>query len=148
MFASKSLFTAEQIKQIEASIKSAEENTSGEIRVYVDGRCKEDDVVKYAQQVFHKTGMNKTVLANGVLFYFAIKDRQFAVIGDKAIHQNVTPAFWTLLRDIMQKQFAQGKFTEGLCEAIEKAGIELKKYFPLSSSDKNELPNEIIFGNK
>lgn len=89
--------------------------------------------------------MHKTELRNGIMFYLAVKDKKFAVIGDEGINKNVPAGFWDLVRDKMQEQFKQEKFTEGLCEGIKMTGIELKKYFPLSSSDKNELSNEVTF---
>ncbi len=147
MFSSKKFFSADQVKQIEAAIKSAEENTSGEIRVYMENNCK-GDAMECALSVFHKLGMHKTLLRNGVLFYVAVKDRKFAVAGDEGIHKNVPEGFWDLVRDNMLEKFKQEKFTEGLCEGIAMAGTELKKYFPLAAADKNELSNEVTFGEK
>ena len=62
-------------------------NTSGEIRVHIDDECKED-VLDKATTVFHRLKMNKTELRNGVLFYLAVNDRKFAILGDKGIHDN------------------------------------------------------------
>ena len=42
-------------------------------------------------------------------------------------------------------EFAKGKYYEGLKSAILETGIELKKYFPISGENPNELPNEISF---
>lgn len=145
MPSSKNFFSAEQVKQIEFSIQSAERNTSGEIRVHIENRCKAD-AVERATRIFHKLGMHKTELRNGVMFYLAVRDKKFAVIGDEGIHKHVLAGFWDLVRDRMLEQFEQKKFTEGLCEGIAMTGIELKKYFPLSMSDKNELSNEVTFG--
>jgi uncharacterized membrane protein len=70
------------------------------------------------------------------------------VIGDTGIHKHVPSGFWDQVRDHMLEQFRKEKFTEGLCEGIAMTGTELKKYFPLSASDKNELSNEVTFGKK
>lgn len=144
MSSSKNFFSSEQVKQIEIAIQSAEKNTSGEIRVHIEDKCK-GDAVECATNFFQKLGMHKTELRNGIMFYLAVKDKKFAVIGDEGINKNVPAGFWDLVRDKMQEQFKQEKFTEGLCEGIKMTGIELKKYFPLSSSDKNELSNEVTF---
>ena len=147
MFPSKSFFSAEQVKAIESTIKSAEQNSSGEIRVHIENHCNVEPLFR-ATKVFHKLKMHKTDLHNGVLFYLATKDKKFAIVGDAGIHKNVPEGFWDLVRDKMLTQFKQEKFTEGLCEGIAMAGQELKKYFPHSSSDKNELSNEVTFGKK
>ena len=147
MFSAKNFFSAEQVKAIESAIKSAEENSSGEIRVHIENRCKGDELL-CATKTFHKLGMHKTDLRNGVLFYLAVQEKKFAVVGDSAIHKNVPEGFWHSVRDAMLAQFKQEKFTEGLCEGIAMTGKELKKFFPHSAFDKNELSNEVTFGKK
>ena len=145
MPSAKNFFSAEQIKQIESAIKLAEENSSGEICVHLDTKCKAD-AVEYATGLFHKLKMHKTELRNGVLFYLAVHDKKFAVIGDEGIHKNVPEGFWDMVCDKMLHKFKEQKFSEGLCEGIEMTGKELKKYFPHLANDKNELSDEITFG--
>lgn len=145
MSASRNFFSTGQIRQIESAIRSAEQNTSGEIRVHIENRCK-GEAVNCAAAVFHKLKMHRTELRNGILFYLAVKDKKFAVIGDEGINKNVPAGFWNQVRDKMEEFFLQRKFTEGLCAGVEMTGIELKKYFPLSVGDKNELSNELTFG--
>ena len=141
----KELFTAEQKPQIVAAIREAEKNTSGEIRVHIDKKCKED-VLDRAAYMFDALDMQKTALRNGVLIYLATEDRQFAILGDAGINQKVPVGFWDGVRDLMISNFKQGKFTEGLSEGIKLAGEQLKKHFPYQSNDKNELADDISFG--
>ena len=142
---SASRFFSESDKMaIQKAIEEAELNTSGEIRVHVDERCK-GDVVPWAQKVFASLGMNRTKDRNGVLFYLAVRDRKFAIIGDQSIHQKVPDGFWDGMRDRMQAKFADKKFAEGLCEGIREAGQQLKAHFPYRSDDRNELGNEVTF---
>lgn len=140
----RNFFSDAQIAQIEIAILNAERNTSGEIRVHIENFCKKD-VVHRATIIFHKLKMHNTSLRNAVLFYLAVKDRKFAIIGDEGIHKRVSAEFWNSIRNKMEKRFCEGNFTEGLCEGIEMAGNELKKYFPISKTDKNELSNELTF---
>lgn len=147
MPSAKNFFSPTQARQIEAAIKWAEENTSGEIRVHIENRCK-TDATECAAKVFHKLGMHKTELRNGVMFYLAVKDKKFAIIGDEGIHKYVPEGFWEKVRDKMLEYFRHERCTEGICEGIEMTGRELKKYFPLSASDRNELSNEVTFGAK
>lgn len=146
MPSARNFFSSEQTKAIESAIKSAEENTSGEIRVHIENRCK-GEAMDCALGIFHKHGMHKTLLRNAVLFYVAVKDKKFAVVGDEGIHKNVPEGFWNLVRDKMLEKFKEEKFSEGLCHGIEMTGKELKKYFPHFASDKNELSDEITFDN-
>jgi len=140
-----SFFSKEQQFQILAAVKEAEASTSGEIRVHIETSCNEE-VLDRAAWVFKKLGMHKTADRNGVLFYLAITDRKFAIIGDAGINSKVPPGFWDEVKELLQNEFREGKFTEGLSEGIILAGTHLKSHFPLSKDDKNELSDEISFG--
>jgi len=139
-----SFFTKEQQAQILASVKEAENATSGEIRVHIETSFK-GDVLDRAAWVFKKLGMHKTAERNGVLFYLAVSDRKFAIIGDAGINAKVTSTFWDEVSLLLQKNFKEGKFTEGLSEGIIHAGQQLKTHFPHRIDDVNELPDEISF---
>ena len=89
--------------------------------------------------------MNKTAGRNGVLFYLAVRDRKFAIIGDAGINAKVPEGFWNRISLLLQKNFKEGKFTEGLSEGIILAGKQLKSHFPHMKDDVNELSDEISF---
>jgi len=137
-------FTKEQQAEILAAVKEAEKATSGEIRVHIETHCPED-VLDRAAWIFGKLGMRKTEHRNGVLFYLAVNDRKFAVVGDAGINSMVPEGFWDDIKEILQKKFREGKFTEGLKEGILLAGEHLKKHFPHMKDDVNELPDDISF---
>lgn len=139
-----SFFTKEQQYQILDAVKEAETATSGEIRVHIETSCTED-VLDRAAWVFKKLGMHKTSDRNGVLFYLAVSDRKFAIIGDAGINSKVPAGFWDEVKELLQKKFREGKFTEGLSEGIVLAGTHLKSHFPYSKDDVNELSDEISF---
>ena len=140
----KTFFTEIQQKSIQLAIENAELHTSGEIRVHIDSKCK-GEVVKTATQIFEKLGMHKTQLRNGVLFYLAVEDKKFAILGDKGINDVVSADFWDVIRDLMTTEFKKDEFTVGLCQGIELAGKHLKAHFPYKKDDTNELTNDISF---
>jgi len=137
-------FSKEQQAQILASVKEAEMETSGEIRVHIETSLK-DDVLDRAAWLFRKMGMDKTAERNGVLFYLAVNDRKFAIIGDAGINSKVPAGFWDDISEVLKKNFKEGKFTEGLAEGIIMAGNQLKTHFPHGLDDVNELPDDISF---
>lgn len=142
----KKFFTEEQKLAIQKSIADAELNTSGEIRVHIDNVCKED-VLDKAAKVFFLLKMDSTELRNGVLFYVAVKDQKFAILGDKGINEKVPADFWDSIKNTMLSYFKEKKFTTGLCKGIEMAGNQLKTFFPFHADDINELSNDVSFGN-
>jgi uncharacterized membrane protein len=139
-----SFFSKEQQAQILASVKEAEKATSGEIRVHIESSVKVD-VLDRAAWLFKKLGMDKTADRNGVLFYLALDDRKFAIIGDAGINSKVPEGFWNEISQHLGANFREGKFTEGLSEGIVMAGNQLKKFFPCCEDDVNELSDEISF---
>lgn len=138
-------FSKNQQRAIENAIKSAEQNTSGEIRVHIENEVK-DDVLDRAAYIFKMLNMHKTAERNGVLFYLAVKTKKFAIIGDSGINRMVPENFWDNIKDKMLEQFADGKFTEGLVLGLEMAGEQLKKHFPYKKDDVNELSDDLSFG--
>lgn len=135
-------FTKEDEQQIVAAIKDAENRTSGEIRVHLENHTDEPNL-EHAKHVFEKVGMANTELRNGVLFYLAVQDHQFSIIGDKGINEAVPSDFWDKIRDTMQEHFKKQEFKKGLIRGIEMAGKALKEYFPVQDDDENELPDQI-----
>ncbi len=138
-------FSKEEKEQIRKAILNAELDTSGEIRVHIESNCKED-VLDRAAFIFKKLGMEKTDLRNGVLFYLAVHDRKFAIIGDHGINAVVPKDFWEDIKATMAERFKKGEYAEGLAEGIAETGKHLKKHFPHHIDDINELSDEISFG--
>lgn len=138
-------FTEENKLQIANAIRVAELNTSGEIRIHIEKHCKEE-VLDRATYIFEKLEMHKTKLRNGVLFYLAIEDRKFAILGDAGINLKVPDNFWEKASGIVLSNFKEGKLTEGLINGILMAGEQLKAHFPYQLGDKNELSDDISFG--
>jgi uncharacterized membrane protein len=137
-------FTIEQLAQIRDAIKEAEGETSGEIRVHIETRLS-GNVLDRAAWIFKKIGMHATENRNGVLFYLAVKNKKFAIIGDGGINEKVTENFWDKTKNVLQKHFRSEKYAEGLIEGILMAGQQLKEHFPHKKDDINELPDEISF---
>jgi len=143
----KDFFTKDQRDDVKQAIMNAELDTSGEIRVHIDSKCK-GEVMDRAYEIFKKLKIHKTERRNGVLFYLAIKNRKFAIIGDKGINEVVPDDYWEALKLEMLDAFREEKFTDGLVDGITSIGSYLKKHFPYQTDDINELPDEISFGDK
>ena len=141
---SRTFFSKEEQLMIVAAIKEAELNTSGEIRVHIENHCKEE-ALERAAELFYGLKMDRTAARNGILFYLAVKDHKFAVIGDEGINKKVEHDFWNDIKDQMIFNFKENKFADGLVAGILKCGERLKEYFPYQSDDVNELSDEISF---
>lgn len=138
-------FTEESKLQITNAIRVAETNTSGEIRVHIENRCK-GDVLDRAAYLFEKLEMHKTELRNGVLFYLAVEDHKFAILGDGGINAKVADDFWESTKEVVIAKLKKGLYAEALSDGIIMAGEQLKANFPYQDDDVNELSDDISFG--
>ncbi|MCC6287253.1 MAG: TPM domain-containing protein [Chitinophagaceae bacterium] len=143
----KHFFSPEENQRIVDAIREAERLTSGEIRVYVESRCRFVDPVDRAVELFYGLKMEKTALRNGVLLYIAIKDHQLAIFGDDGIHKKVGDEFWRNAVKHILSEFNAAHFCDGIVKIVTEVGAALREHFPYNSNtDKNELPDEIVFG--
>jgi uncharacterized membrane protein len=143
----KDFFTEEEKQQLVDAIQKAEQQTSGEVRLFIESKCRYVDALDRAQEIFVSLKMNETELRNATLIYVAVKDKQAAVFGDEGIHQKVGENYWQEVVKKMLLLFRDQKLADGICQGIHDLGQALKLYFPYNSdTDKNELPDEIVFG--
>ncbi|PJG86268.1 TPM domain-containing protein [Conservatibacter flavescens] len=131
--------------RIEQAIITLEQQSSAELRVYVERHMpKNVNVFDRTFEVFEQLEMDQTVARNGVLIYVAFKDHACCVLGDEGIHAHVGDIFWQEVHEIMIKNFKHEAYTDGIVKAIECIGRELAQYFPRQEDDVDELPNEVI----
>jgi len=131
-----------QEHEVVEAIREAELNTSGEIRVHFE-KSLDQDPIKRAQELFYQLEMDKTQFKNGVLFYVAVDDHKFAILGDQGIDNVVPDDFWESIKDEVITEFKKGDHMRGLVLGILHAGEKLKEFFPYGDKDENELSDEI-----
>ena len=100
-----------------------------------------------AAEIFYLLKMEQTEQRNAVLVYIAMKDHQLAVFGDEGIHQKVGSDYWNRVVGEMLSRFNTNNYGIGISECVIQIGDALKSNFPYDSdTDRNELPDEIVFG--
>ncbi len=146
LFRKKAILTPEEAATVVAAIRDAEKLTSGEIRVYMETQNKYVDPLDRAKEVFTELNMHKTALRNGILIYVASKDKEMCLLADEGINKIVNNGVWKVAVGLMQVSFAQQQYVEGLVSCVNYIGTLLQQHFPYNSQDKNELPDNIVFG--
>jgi uncharacterized membrane protein len=147
LFPKKQFFTEAGKQRIVSAIGQAEHETSGEVRVYVESRCRYVDPLDRAVEVFAGLKMDQTTARNAVLVYVALKDRQLAIYGDSGIHEKVGDAFWNEQVRLILSHFNKADYAEGIARVVGELGTALQQHFPYDKgTDKNELPDDIVFG--
>ena len=136
--------TDQQMASLVEAIQTAEDHSTGEIRIHIDSNT-EGNNAQIAFEVFKRLCKNKTLARNAVLFHVNFEQQYLTIIGDEGIHEKVHQNFWDQMHDRITQEFMKGNFHDGLKNAVLETGLELKKYFPISGENPNELPNEITF---
>ncbi|MFN5227175.1 MAG: TPM domain-containing protein [Bacteroidota bacterium] len=140
-------FSPAEREEICQAITEAEKKTSGEIRVFIEGNCSQDNPLNRAQEVFAQLKMEATAARNGVLIYLAMNDHRLAVFGDEGIHARLGQDWWQQEVNTAIARFREHKFVPGLVNMIHDIGDALRTHFPYDEKgDSNELPNEIVLG--
>ncbi len=143
----RSLFNEEDTRLIVKAIRHAEQRTSGEVRVFVESRCSWMDAIDRAAEIFFTLKMEQTEQRNAVLVYVALKDKQLAVFGDEGIHNKVGTEYWNKVVAEMLSTFNKENYAQGIADCSIQIGEALTTHFPFDKgTDKNELPDEIVFG--
>lgn len=142
-----SFFSKIDEPRIVESIRAAELRSRGEIRIHATEKSV-TDVVKEATATFERLGMTATSERNGILIFVAPKSRKFAVLGDSGLTSRVGTAPIDEIASSLSAAFREGRFTDGLVGAVERAGQLLATHFPRieGKGDEDELPNTISRG--
>lgn len=147
LFKKKSFFTESEQKRVTEAVRDAEQRTSGEVRVFIESRCRYMEALDRAAELFFALQMDKTADRNGVLLYVAMKDRQLAVFGDEGIHRKVGSQYWENEVKMLIRNFDKEDYAEGIRQCVIDIGEALHQHFPYDNkTDKNELPDDIVFG--
>jgi len=146
-FKKEDFFTEEEKLQIIEAVRNAEKRTSGEVRVFVESHCSYMDAIDRAKEIFSELRMNETADKNAVLVYVALKDKQLAVFGDEGIHSKLGNDYWNAEVRKMISKFNKENYADGIKEVVTDIGGALTQHFPYNNdTDKNELPDDIVFG--
>ena len=146
-FKKKIFFTDAEQQRVVDAIRKAEQRTSGEIRVFVESKNSYMDPVDRAAEIFYNLKMDKTNARNAVLLYIAVKDKELALFGDEGIYKATGEEYWNNAVKSMLKQITAQDVIGGMVHCINSIGETLSEKFPYNKlEDKNELPDEIVFG--
>lgn len=142
-----SFFSKIDEPRIIESIRTAELGCRGEIRIHATEKPV-GDAVKEATTVFERLGMTATAERNGILIFVAPRSQKFAVLADSGVTSRAGTAPIDEIAASMSAPFREGRFTDGLVGAVERAGGLLAAHFPPveGTSEENELPNTISRG--
>jgi len=121
--------------RVHAAIKSAESGNSGDIVLYITHR-KVKDALTTAHRTFRHLNLGRAADQNSLLIFIAPKSQTFALVGGPALHEKVGQAWWDELVALLAGHFKEGRYTDGLVAALDRAGIALRQHFPSTDTDR------------
>ena len=140
-------FTVKEQEEIVEAIRKAELHTSGEVRIYIESKNAMINPLDRAGEIFFNLKMEETEHRNAVLIYIATKDHELAIFGDEGIYQAVGASYWNEAVSNIINNIDKKDLSYALQQTILAIGKTLAEKFPyISSTDKNELPDDIVFG--
>lgn len=135
------------------AVQASEKLHSGEIRIDVEGGLPSSylwrdgplpDIIRSrAVMQFSKLRVWDTADNNGVLIYVLLAERAIEIVADRGLNDKVSQETWRQLIEHMRESFRQGRFEDGLHQAVAEVSHLLATHFPLASDahNPNELPD-------
>lgn len=137
------------LQRLQARVAAAERQHSGEIRICVEAGLplsylwRGAGARERAVTLFGKLRVWDTEHNNGVLIYLLLADRAIEIVADRGLAQRVPQATWAALVDGMRAAFREGRFEQGLVQAVDAVDTLLLQHFALAEGavNPNELPD-------
>jgi uncharacterized membrane protein len=142
------------VEQLARRVAASESRHTGEIRIYVEAGLplsylwRGASARERAVAMFGKLRVWDTEQNNGVLIYLLLAEHAIEIVADRGLSRHVPPAEWQRIVAHMGTAFRDGRFEDGLTQALEEVSALLVQHFPRAagSADVNELPDEPVLG--
>lgn len=111
---------------------------------FAGARRQAESVAERALVAFYQQGLYRTEQETGILIFISLLERKVWILGDRGINQKIPPGYWESLAGQLAQGIRSGQAAETLCQVVAACGGELARHFPRTSSDRNELSDDII----
>ncbi|MBA4418179.1 MAG: hypothetical protein C0392_09765 [Syntrophus sp. (in: bacteria)] len=115
-------------------------------RVLTGPRRRQLAVKEMALRTFYEKGLYKTKEGTGVLFFLSLLEKKVWVLADKGIHSKIHQPTLNKFAAMVSRGIQEGQACDALCEAIRGIGDLLATHYPASTTNPDELPDEVICG--
>ncbi|MES2974911.1 MAG: TPM domain-containing protein [Pseudomonadota bacterium] len=139
----------DMLERLRQRVAASEKRHSGEIRICVEAGLpisylwRDASPRERAVAMFGKLRVWDTEDNNGVLIYLLLAEHAIELVADRGINRKVSPEDWQAMVARMGSAFKEGRFEDGLTQALEEVSAVLVQHFPLAAgeADHNELPD-------
>ena len=139
----------ELLHHLTRRVAASEQRHTGEVRICVEAALPLSYLWRGAKareravMMFGKLRVWDTEHNNGVLIYLLLADHAIELVADRGLNQHVSAAQWQAMVQHLGAAIKEGRFEDGLTQALEEVSAVLVQHFPLAEgeSNPNELPN-------
>jgi len=97
-----------------------------------------------AEIEFYERGLNQTSHSTGILLFVSLLERRAVVLADKSIAAKLPDIAWREVVACLVKGVKRDHLAGGFVDAIQMCHNLVMPHFPASSSDKNEITNQLV----
>ncbi len=139
----------ELVERLTRRVAASERRHSGEVRICVEAGLplsylwRGASARERAVAMFGKLRVWDTEHNNGVLIYLLLAEHAIEIVADRGLSRHVPPTEWRAIVQRMGNAFREGRFEDGLTQALEEVSALLVQHFPLAegAGNPNELPD-------
>ena len=139
----------DMLRRLEERVGASERRHSGEVRICVEAGLPFSYLWRgalareRAVTMFGKLRVWDTEHNNGVLIYLLLAEHAIEIVADRGIDARVSDEEWRAMAGRMSTAFRDGRFEDGLTQALSEVSALLVTHFPLApgDADANELPD-------
>jgi uncharacterized membrane protein len=144
-------FPESSMRAIEQAVAEEEKRHAGEIQFAIESALplaallRGTTTRRRAIDWFARLHVWDTAHRSGVLIYLLLADRRIEIVADRGISAKVDGRTWELVCGEMQREFARGRFQQGVVLGVRAIGDVLAAHFPAGGGPKpNELPDKPV----
>ncbi|RZI75760.1 MAG: TPM domain-containing protein, partial [Variovorax sp.] len=139
----------DMLERLARRVAASEHRHTGEIRICVEAGLpmsylwRDAPARQRAVMLFGKLRVWDTQHNNGVLIYLLLAEHAIEIVADRGIDAHVDAAEWAAMTQRMGAAFREGRFEDGLTQALEEVSALLVAHFPAAPGERNsnELPD-------
>ena len=137
----------DMLERLTGRVAASERRHSGEIRICVEASLPLSYLWRAATPreravaMFGKLRVWDTEHNNGVLIYLLLAERAIEIVADRGIDAHVDAAQWAAMTHRMAAAFRDGRYEDGLTQALEEVSALLVEHFPRAAGRASRATN-------
>jgi TPM domain len=140
---------ADVLERLAQRVTASERRHTGEVRICIEAGLpwsylrRNASPRERAVTLFGKMRVWDTEHNNGVLIYLLLAEHAIELVADRGLNRHVQPAEWQAMVARLGSAFREGRFEDGLTQALEEVSAVLVTHFPSAEGARqaNEQPN-------